>query len=339
MSGKICRTMPILRRKGGNMRRLIQSSMKSCSEQETTLPIHSSFSRRNFLSSLLAGSLLSLGNVHSAVMAGENYEQGSSEGKEDAENAIPFDELQPETRAKLLAIVDRPTLYRRLPTQVVVCDHDLHLFLVRYPEVVVNIWRLMGITTMKANRVSEYAVEGNDGAGTTARIDLVYGTPSLQLYACEGMYEGPLFKRKTTGRSVMLLRNKYGYDRFQRPVVTNYMDVFLQVDNIGLEVITKGLHNTVGKTIDVNFIETTRFIGRISDSAERNGPGMRNLSEKLQECAAPVRDEFSTACETAHARASERLAALAGPLKFDPQGRIQQPGVNSTQPQATSIRR
>ena len=323
------------------MGRLPHRVMEASLLVNETQPLsHSMYSRRWFLgASLLSGVLSGLVNgwgTSCALAASPDVADSSYQSKEEAERAIPFDELKADTRAKLLAIVDRPTLYRRLPAQVVACDHDLHLFLTRYPEVVVNIWRLMGITNMKAQRVSDFAVEGNDGAGTTSRIDLVYGKPELHLFYCEGAYEGPLFKRKTTGRSVLLLRSSFGFDLQQRPVVTDHLDVFLQVDGVGIDLVAKTLHTTVGKTIDMNFVETTKFLGRISDSAERNGPGMQNLAAKLQECQPPVRTEFADICATTTSRAADRMAALVAPVKVDSNGRIYQPTAAS---QPSSLRR
>ena len=52
-----------------------------------------------------------------------------------------------ESRRKLMMVCERPTLFRRLPQQSIACDAGLHLFLIRNPEVVVNIWQLMGVAT------------------------------------------------------------------------------------------------------------------------------------------------------------------------------------------------
>jgi len=249
----------------------------------------------------------------------------SMASKDEAEQAIPFDQLKPELRAKILAIVDRPTIYRRLPVQQTQCDGELHVFLVRYPEVVVNIWRLMGITTMEARRTAKYTIEGDDGAGTISRVDLVYGKPDTHLFLCEGSYEGPLFRRKLTGRSVLLLRSQYGRDRQGNPLVSDQLDMFLQVDNVGADLIARTMQSSVGKTIDVNFAESLKFLQRISDSAERNGPGMQNMATKLEECTPEVRTRFAELCADTHERAAERVAAAMGPVKVSPDGRIAQP--------------
>jgi hypothetical protein len=175
----------------------------------------------------------------------------------------------------------------------------------------VNIWQLMGITNITAKRTAEFTVEGADGAGTVSKIDLVYGVPDMHLYYCEGSYEGPLFKRQLTGRSVLLLRSGYAFDRNKRPIVTDQLDVFLTIDNAGAELVAKTLQASVGKTIDSNFVETTKFITRISEAAERNGPGMQNLAAKLNNCGDDVRTGFAEVSTGVSVRSAERIAALS----------------------------
>ena len=286
------------------------------------LPI--GMNRRGLLAAV-ATAACSLAFSDWSFAVGPSQADGSEQARAAAEQAIPFDKLKPETRAKLLSVVDRPTLFRRLPIQSIDCDHELHVFLVRYPEVVVNIWQLMGITSIQARRTADFTVEGSDGAGTNSKIDLVYGTPDLHLFFCEGTYEGPLFRRLLTGRSVLLLRSNYSFDRAQRPIVTNQLDVFLAVDNAGAELVTKTLHSTVGKTIDSNFTETTKFLTRVSDAAERNGPGMQNLAAKLKNCNEDVRASFAEISTGVGTRQAERIAALTTPLQVAPDGRITQP--------------
>src|SRR5262249_36102377 len=95
-----------------------------------------------------------------------------------------------------------------------------------------------------------------------------------------------------------------------QPVVIDQLDVFLTIDNVGAELIAKTLHGTVGKTVDTNFIETTKFVTRVSDSAENNGSGMRSLADKLDSCQEAVRKQFADVCAGTGERAAQRLAAL-----------------------------
>ena len=93
----------------------------------------------------------------------------------------------------------QPTIYRRMPIEVVPCDPELYVFLVRYPEIVVNMWQLMGVTKVKITRTGPYAYDTQDGAGTVSQVELVYGTREKHLFLAEGHYEGPLLAAARDG--------------------------------------------------------------------------------------------------------------------------------------------
>lgn len=216
----------------------------------------------------------------------------SEEARADAARRIPMNELNREGRAKIQAVLDHTSLFRRLPDQAVDSDGEMHLFLVRHPEVVVNIWRVMGITGVSVKRVDDFVLDTNDGGGTTSRVELMYGTPDLNLYYCDGFYEGPLFKRRMQGKAVLVARHKYGRNAERRPVVSSGMDVFLQIEHLGAELVAKTIQGGVGKTVDGNFAESCKFASRISNAAEQNGDRMQGLADKLDQVSPEVRKEF-----------------------------------------------
>lgn len=232
--------------------------------------------------------------------------------KEEAVAEIPFDKLKGDVRAKLATIVEKPSIYRRLPSKTINCDPDMYLFLVRYPEVVVNIWEIMGVTNVKLKRVGEYTFECSDGAGTVGTVEIVYGTQNLHILYCEASYEGSLTGRKLNGRGVMVLRSNYKKDAKDQPFVENNLDVFIQLDQVGAELIARTLQPLVGKSADVNFHESATFVGRVSQAAETNGPGMQRLAAKLKNVSPDVRAQFSEIATVVSERAIMRLEAESG---------------------------
>src|SRR4029079_4374284 len=105
----------------------------------------------------------------------------------------------------LMMVCERPTLFRRMPQKSMACDPAMHLFLMRNPEVVVNIWKLIGAASMTAERQGPYAWKGADGAGTNCDVELVYGTENVHIIYGDGYYEGPILKTKGTRRRVLVL--------------------------------------------------------------------------------------------------------------------------------------
>jgi hypothetical protein len=261
---------------------------------------------------LLAGSLALAACASRSVQAATPGKASNSRAdREDALAKIPLKKLKPEVRAKLSAVLDKPTIFRRLPEKTINCDPDMYLFLVRSPEVVVNIWELMGVTNVKLKRVGDFKFECSDGAGTDGTVELIYGTQNMHILYTEATYEGSLTGHKLNGRGVLLLRSEYRKDEVGRMLVDNQLDVFLQLDHVAAEIVARTLQPILGKAADVNFTESATFVGRVSQAAEANGPGMQRLAAKLKNVAPEIRSQFSEISGLVSERATAREQGAA----------------------------
>ena len=231
-----------------------------------------------------------------------------SGNQQESIRAIPFDELKEDVRGKLWDVVQNPTIYRRLPVKVIDCDPEMYLFLVRYPEIIVNIWELMDVTRVQVQRTGPFTFQASDGAGTVSTAELVYGTRTLHVVYAEGHYKGPLVKDLLKGRAVLLLHSGYT-ETDQRTYVTNRLDLFLQLDHPAAEVVAKTLQPLIGKTIDHNFAESAGFLGKVSRVAETNGAGLQQLATRLESVQPDVRTKFSDVAAAVNHKAALRASA------------------------------
>jgi hypothetical protein len=184
----------------------------------------------------------------------------------------------------------------------------------RYPEVVVNIWELMGITQVSIQRIAPTSLKTSDGAGTECVAHVLMSNRDLHLIYAEGFYEGPLLKNRIYGSCVLLLRSVYAPDERGQTIITNHLDVFLKVDNMGVDLLAKTLTPLVGKSADSNFVESAGFLGKISEAAEANGPGVQRLAANLEQVDPAVRDRFADLAATVSHRAALREV---NPLELD----------------------
>lgn len=235
----------------------------------------------------------------------------SRSARDNAIKSFPYERLTPKARERITRVVSKPSMFRRMPTNVVRCEPDMYQFLVRHPEVIVNIWQLMGITKVSCKRVSPFTMDAADGVGTVTKVDLIYGDKDTHVIYCEGHYDGPLFRRPLTGRCVLLLKSKYSRTAEAEWQVTNRLDVFLQVDHIGVDVFARTLHPFLGKSADINFVESTKFLERISRTSESNGPGMQRLATRLDQVDDDVKTRFAEIASEVFDAAQERKLVSA----------------------------
>lgn len=234
----------------------------------------------------------------------------------DARARIPYQQLTPEAQAKLLAVMDRASLFRRLPAQMIDCDQDMFVFLARYPEVLVNIWEVMGITNVHTERKAPYVVHGSDGSGTQCQIELIYGTDQIHIYHGTGTYRGSMFQREVRGQCVCVLHSPPTLDQFGDPVLAGNMDVFLKVENLGADLLTRTLAPLVSRTADQNFVESSQFISELSRASLRSPDAVHRMASQLDKVDPEVRHGFQQTIDRAAARGKlyrEQTDAMYGP--------------------------
>lgn len=243
------------------------------------------------LALVLAFGLLPAVAVHAQAVEAELV-SFSREDKQDATRLIPFAQMRPQDQNRVSQVVKDPSIFRRLPVQVIDCDPEIYAFLVSYPEVVVNIWELMGITNVQVRRLSPTSFHANDGAGTVSNVEIVYADGETNIFFAEGYYEGPLAPGKILANCVLVLQSGYTKASKGQSYVSNRLDVFVKFESRGADLLARTLHPLIGKTADYNFAETSSFIGKISKNAEDNVSGMHNLVSRLEKVDPTVRKQF-----------------------------------------------
>lgn len=248
----------------------------------------------------------------------------SNAARRDAIRSIPFDKLSAVDRAKVKSVLSNVSVFRRLPTKVIDCDPDMYLFLVRQPDVVVNIWELFKMSRLQFRQTGNRRFHIVEPGGTTASVEFLYRSHDLQIVYGEGFYNGPPLIRPVKGRGVLVLKSGYVRETNDRYYVTSRMDCFLSVEPVGAEFVTKTVSPFVGKTVDANFALTLAFVGSLSRTAEVNSHGVQRLAARLAHVQPEVRKQFSVVASNLSqkpvASRAAKTARRSEPKKQPPRG-------------------
>lgn len=230
-------------------------------------------------------------------------------------DSLPYQQLTEQAKQNLNRVLKSPSFYRRLPATSIEADPEYLQFLIRHPEVIVNIWQLMGVTRMSCERTGPFSMKTNDGAGTISDLELMFGSQNLHIYYGRGTYEGPVLRRPLTGNCVLILKTDYQLGPTGTPVATNTLDVFLKVDNATANLVAKTLQPLIGPTADHNFVESLKFVQRLNETTQQNGPGVQKMAQRF-DVTTKVRDDFIQVAgnvfdRSSHASLSRRASVPA----------------------------
>jgi hypothetical protein len=238
--------------------------------------------------------------------------QGTSSGtaQREAIRSIPIGKLDAPSRAKVAAVLDNVTLYRRMPVRVVPCDPDLHLFLVRHPDVIVNIWEVLGVAQLQLRQTAAEEFRVDDKDGTSATMQFLYHTPDTHLVYGEWKYTGKVLPRTVAGRCLAILSSSCAREGDGNYFISNRLDAFVSVEPGGVELLSKIFYPLIAKTADNNFLQTVSFVGSLSRTAEVNNRGVQRLAVKLTHVRPEVRRQFAdVAAAVARKAAQEETTA------------------------------
>jgi hypothetical protein len=244
--------------------------------------------------------------------------------RREAVQAIPLDKLLPDDRAKVESVLSNVSIFRRLPTKVVDCDPDLYLFLVRHPDIVINIWEIMKVSQLQLRQIDENQFQLSEPGGTMAQFAFVYRNHNTHVLYGEGTYEGPLLGRPVKGRGVLVLKCGYVRDTNGRYYITSRVDSFLTIEPAGAELFTKTVSPLMGKTADNNFIQTVSFVSSLSRTAETNSRGVQRLASRLGNVQPEVRARFAEVA----AEVAQKSAIAAEPERVSRAGSPNSPAGN-----------
>jgi len=226
-----------------------------------------------------------------------------------AVQSIPFDQLDADSREKVNAVLSNVSIYRRLPIRAVNCDPDLYLFLLRHPDVVVNIWEILGVSQIQLRQIDIDTFRIVETEGTMATLEYVYHSHDLQIVYGKWTYTGPLLARKITGTCLAVLKTGYTKNSDGKYLITSRLDGFLSVDSGGAEMLARALQPLVVKNIDNNFIQTIAFLGSMSKTSEVNLAGMQRLAGRLTHVQSETRQQLSAVAASVAQRAAAKTAA------------------------------
>jgi hypothetical protein len=217
----------------------------------------------------------------------------SPAARDDAIQSIPFEKFDAASRAKVSSVLNNVTVFRRLPVRVVGCDPDFYLFMVRHPDVMVNLWEVLGLAQLKLRQTGPDTFEVAETEGTKANMQYLYRSHDTHVVYGEWSYTGSLLPRTIHGKCLAILRSGYVRETDGRYYITSRLDAFLSVEPGAVELLTKTLQPLVVKNVDANFVQTVAFVGSLSRTAEVNGRGLQRLTAKLTQVRPEVRQEMS----------------------------------------------
>ena len=236
------------------------------------------------------------GLVQQAGSVHQQARPGTEQRREQAR--IPAGRMSAAARETVDRAVRAATIRRSLAPAVVTCDAAFLDFALARPDVMVDLWRSLGISRLSLDPVAPGQWQLSDGYGTTGSVHLVHrertATGGMCVFHARGGYSGPLSPRDLTGSCLVVVRyDGIGPDREGRERQQVEIDAFLDVDGLGLEIVTRSLQPLIMRSASANLREICLFVSQLTTAAARNPTAMARLAERMPRTPAEDRRAFA----------------------------------------------
>jgi len=241
----------------------------------------------------------------------QNEQNNSFVQNDSAFEAIPWDALDNPSRQRIQEVIRNKTIYRHLPQQVGYCDPEMYDFMICHPDVVIELWKLLGITHISLQETGPAKYHLIEGTSTVSNVEVVYRSENLCIAYAVGEYDAPMLRRKIKGDVVLFLYSRYGHDKEGRPIVQSDLDAYVRIHNPGAEMLVKILVPVVGKIADSNFEQTIAFVRSVSAAAQDDYEVIQEYAGRLQDVRSEVAKEFAITAEMTYDREVDRYIKYA----------------------------
>lgn len=199
-------------------------------------------------------------------------------------DAVPLDRMAAAERAIAERTIRRCTLARRLPEATITCDPALVDFVLSKPDTIVDVWRVLGISRLALDPTGPGTWRFSDGYGTTGAVRLLHRERGehggLYVFHGTGGYDGSLAPKPLTGSCVVVVRHAVDAAG-GRSRQTVRIDAFLDVDGMGLEIVTRTLQPLIIRSAATNVHEISLFVTQFAAAAARNPAAVARMADRM----------------------------------------------------------
>jgi hypothetical protein len=210
--------------------------------------------------------------------------QPARDAQRRAVDSVPLDRMAPAERRVADQVIRRCTLAKRLPAASVTCDPALLDFILAKPETLVDVWRVLGISQLSLDPAGPAGWKFADGYGTVGTVRLLHRERNeqggLSVFHGTGRYDGSLSPKPLTGSCLVVVRHAADAAAGRRRQ-TVQIDAFLDVDGVGLEIVTRTLQPLIIRSAATNVHEISLFVSQFAAAAARNPTAVARIADRM----------------------------------------------------------
>ncbi len=150
-----------------------------------------------------------------------------------------MEQMAPEVRARIQAVLDRPTLRSQGQTEAFNCQPERYYWLLDNPQLAVRLWRALGAKVTDIESQGQGRFTYKDDLGSRVSWETVLRTTEYRVWYAEGKVKPGYLLPTVTLRAVLAIRHNEGYDAEGKAAIRHQVELVLQTDNAAVALAAR----------------------------------------------------------------------------------------------------
>jgi hypothetical protein len=151
---------------------------------------------------------------------------------------VALEEIPAAVRDKVRAVMEKPTLTTRGPTEVFTCRPAIYYWLLDNPDQAVRLWRLLGAKCTDIDRETT-GFCWHDTQGSKLHWDTVLRSPQQRVWYAEGKVNPGKLLPTVDVQAVVVLTHTEGTDNTGKPAIRHQIEMYLKTDGKAVSMAAK----------------------------------------------------------------------------------------------------
>lgn len=197
---------------------------------------------------------------------------------------LPLDDMTPEMREHVRAVLDRPTLRSHGPVEAFTCQPIVYDWLLDHPELAVRLWRLLGARCADILLEGENRYLWKDGQ-SKIHWDTALKGPGLRIWYAEGEVHPGVLLPHAPVKAVAVLRYMEIHDSAGKPAIRHQVEMILHTDSHAVALAARILGASVPHLAEQFVGQIEMFYGALAWYLEQHPRHAEALFTQLKQPA------------------------------------------------------
>jgi hypothetical protein len=207
-------------------------------------------------------------------------------GPAPAQTGVPLEQVAPTFRDRVAAVLARPTLATRGPSETFNCQPAVYHWLLDHPDSAVRLWHALGARCAAVEDRGGGVFGWHDEHGSDVRWQTVLHGGGLRLWYAEGRVKPGVLLPMIAFQAVVALDYTEGHDREGHPALRHHIHLYLHTDSHAAALAAKLLGASAPRLAEQYVAQLEMFFGGMAWYLDQNPERARQLMLGLRRGAA-----------------------------------------------------